>query len=82
MPLIFGCPGNGKTRVAKWASFHRCNHATVLVPGTRSNIFSYICCSGGLPLLIDDPKSKQAISNLAIALFNGATEGTIIRGQA
>ena len=32
--------------------------------------------------MIDDPKSKQAISDLAIALFNGANEGTITRGQA
>ena len=82
MPLIFGCPGTGKTTVAK------CGLAltgTLLQrfwsQGTKEK-YTQLCCSGCLPLLIDDPKSTQAISDLAIALFNGATEGTISRGQS
>ena len=49
--------------------------------GTKEK-YIQLCCSDCLPLLIDDPKTKQAISDLAITLFSGATEGTITRGQA
>ena len=34
-----------------------------------------------LPLRIDDPKSKGAISDLVISLFNGATGATMKHGE-
>ena len=49
--------------------------------GTKKK-YIQLCCSGCLPLLINNPKSKQAISDFAIALFNGITEGTLTRDQA
>ena len=42
----------------------------------------YMCCNGNLPLLIDDAASKQAISDLAVALYDDAFKGTIFRGSA
>lgn len=35
-----------------------------------------------LPLGIDDPRSKAAISDLTMALFNGAKGGTVKRGES
>ena len=82
MPLIFGCPGTGKTTVAK------CGLAMIGALPQRfwsqasKEMYMNLCCNGNLPLLIDDPMSKQAISNLAVALYDGAFEGTISRGSA
>ena len=40
-----------------------------------------LCCTSGVPLGVDDPTSEGDISNLIITLFNGATVGTITRGE-
>lgn len=40
-----------------------------------------MCASSYLPLGVDDPKSKGAISDLVISLFNGAKAATMKRGE-
>ena len=43
--------------------------------------YSELCSTSYLPLGVDDPKSKTTISDLCIALFNGAKEATIKHGE-
>ena len=38
--------------------------------------YADLCSSSFLPLAIDDPKSKASISDLIIALYNGAKSAT------
>lgn len=45
-------------------------------------VYMNLCCNGNLPLLIDDAASKPTISDLAVALYDGAFEGTTFRGSA
>ena len=40
-----------------------------------------LCCSSSVPLGLDDPKSKGDISDLIITLYNGASVGTLTRGE-
>ena len=56
MPLIFGCPGTGKTTVAKCGlAFTGAIMQRFWSQGTKEK-YIQLCCSGCLPLLIDDPK--------------------------
>lgn len=82
MPLIFGCSGTGKTTVAKCALALTGSLPNRFWSQASKEMYMNLCCNGSLPLLIDDPSYKQAISNLAVALFDGAFEGTISRGSA
>ena len=43
--------------------------------------YTHMCASSHLPLGIDDPKSKTAVSDLAISLFNGAKAATVKHGE-
>ena len=43
--------------------------------------YADLCASSHLPLGIDDPKTKNTISNLTVALFNGAEEVSVKRGE-
>lgn len=43
--------------------------------------YADLCCASYLPLGIDDPKSKSAISDLVVSLFNGAKGATLKRGE-
>ena len=80
VPLVFGSPGTGKTTAAK------CGLAMIGVLTQRfwshgtKEMYSQLCSDGFLPLLIDDPRSQNAISGLVMSLYNGAYEGTISRG--
>ncbi len=40
-----------------------------------------LCCESNVPLGVDDPSSKGDISNLIISLYNGASVGTLTRGE-
>lgn len=40
-----------------------------------------MCSSSYLPLAVNDPKSKSAISDLVISLFNGVTGATMKHGE-
>ena len=40
-----------------------------------------LCCQSGMPLGVDDPRSKGNISNLLITLYNEAGFGTVSRGK-
>ena len=40
-----------------------------------------MCSSDYLPLAVDDPKSRSAISDLVVSLFNGATGATMKHGE-
>ena len=81
VPIGFGNPGAGKTTALK------CGLAMMgLLPhrlwsnGTRE-MFVQLCCTGYMPLGIDDPKSQSTISELVMTLFGGANECTIGRGS-
>ena len=79
MPFIFGCFGTGKTTVARHGlAFTGEIMQRLWSQGTKKE-YIQLCCSGCLPLLINNPKSKQAISDLVIVLFNGITEGRLTR---
>ena len=41
-----------------------------------------MCSSSYLPLAVDDPKSKNVISDLVISLFNGAKAATMKHGES
>lgn len=85
VPLAFGPSGTGKTTDL------RCGLSIVGThPGSRPSRFyskgtleryTDICSQSCLPFAMDDPKSKNAISDLTIALFNGANGTTMKRGD-
>jgi len=47
--------------------------------GTKET-YSQLCSDGFLPLLINDPRSQNAISGLVMSLYNDTYEETISRG--
>ena len=80
IPIIFGPPGTGKTTAL------RCGLSMIGIAESRfwsggsKDKYLQLCCDSYLPLGIDDPHSKASISDLCMALFNFAQEGTIYRG--
>ena len=80
VPLLYGDSGTGKTTALRCAlSLMGISEQRFYSRGTTQK-YVELCCDGILPLAIDDPYSVNAISELTIALFNGAKEGTIKRG--
>ncbi len=82
VPLAFSDEsGTGKTTAL------RCGLAiTAVYPSrfySKATLEKYteLCSNSHLPLGIDDPKSRTIISDLIIALFNGAKGATIKRGE-
>lgn len=81
VPLAFGESGTGKTTSL------RCGLAIVGAHPDRfyskASLEKYCELSSGssLPFGIDDPKSRTALGDLTVALFNGAKEATIKRGE-
>jgi hypothetical protein len=81
VPIAFGNSGTGKTTAL------RCGLAMCGVYPTRfyskASLEKYndLCSDSHLPLGIDDPRSRAAISDLTMALFNGAKGGTLKRGE-
>ena len=80
VPLIFGGPGTGKSTALRCGlSLLGCMRR-MFSKGTKEK-YASLCCNTTLPLVIDDPRSQNTISDLVISLYNGAYEGTIGRGE-
>ena len=52
-------------------------HKSRLFSKASYELYADKCATSYLPLVIDDPKSNNTISDLTVALFNGAEEGTM-----
>ena len=86
---LFFCPvpiafspksGTGKTTAVKMGVGTTGGYPSRLVSKASSEKYFDLCTSSYLPLGVDDPKSKNAIGDLAVSLFNGAMEATVSRG--
>ncbi len=81
VPLAYGVKsGTGKTTASIIGQAPTGAYPSRFVSRASSQKYTEMCCSSYLPLAVDDPKSRSAISDLSIALFNGATEATIKHG--
>ena len=82
VPIAYGkTPGTGKTTALCIGLSPLGVYPSHLVSKATYEKYSDLCCSSYLPLGIDDPKSKSAISDLVISHFNGAKGATIKRGE-
>lgn len=81
IPLAFGQSGTGKTTALR---------AGLTIVGayperfySKASLAKYceLSSNSTLPYGIDDPKSRTALGDLTVALFNGAKEGTISKGE-
>lgn len=79
IPLAFGPSGTGKTTALKCSLGMLGNSKRFYSKATIAK-YTQLCSSSCIPLGIDDPKSQAAISDLTIALFNGAVGATMKRG--
>ena len=78
VPIAYGkTPGTGKTTALCIGLSPLGVYPSRFVSKATYEKYSDLCCSSYLPLGIDDPKSKSAISDLVISLFNGAKGATI-----
>ena len=81
VPLIFGSPGTGKTTALRSGlSLLGCTEQRMFSKATKEK-YASLCSTTTLPLIIDDPRSKDSISDLVMSLYNGAYEGTLSRGH-
>jgi len=80
IPIIFGPLGTGKTTALHCGLSMMGITESRFWSGGSKEKYLQLCCDSYLPLGIDDPHSKAAISDLCMALFNSAQEGTISRG--
>jgi len=77
VPLLCGPPGTGKTTALRCGlSMLGAYPQRFWSHGTREK-YASLCSTSYLPLGIDDPRSKAVISDLVMALYTGATEGTM-----
>ena len=81
VPLAFGEPGTGKTTALCCGLAITGAHPARFSSKATLERYTQLCADSCLPLGIDDPKSKAAISDLTLALFNGAKGATIKRGE-
>ena len=80
IPIIFGLPRTGKTTALRCGLSMMGIAESQFWSGRSKEKYLQLCCDSYLPLGIDDPRSKASISDLCMALFNSAQEGTISRG--
>jgi len=81
VPIAFGNPGTGKTTSLKCGLSMMGLLPQRLWSNATKEMFLQLCCSGYMPLGIDDRKSKSTISDLVMSLYGGSSEGTISRGS-
>ena len=81
IPIAYGkTSGTGKTTALAIALSPTGAHLSRFVSKATYEKYADMCSSSYLPLAVDDPKSKSAISDLSISLFNGATGATMKHG--
>ena len=82
IPIAYGkVSGTGKTTALAVALSPMGAYPSRFVSKATYEKYADMCSSSFLPLGIDDPKSKGAISDLVISLFNGATGATMKHGE-
>ena len=81
VPLAFGSSGTGKTTALKCTLGMLGIASNRLYCDVTKEKIVDLCCQSGMPLGVDDPRSKGNISNLLITLYNGAGVGTVSRGK-
>ncbi len=86
IPMAFGESGTGKTTALQCGlsivgAHPQSRPCRFYSKGTVER-FTDISSHSYLPFAIDDPKSKNSISELTISLFNGANATTFKRGDA
>lgn len=82
IPIAYGkCSGTGKTTSLIIGLSPAGAYPSRFVSEASYQKYTHLCSSSCLPLGIDDPKSKSAISDLVVALFNGAKAATIKHGE-
>ena len=78
VPLAYGIKsGTGKTSSSIIGQAPTGAYPSRFVSKASFEKYSEMSCSSYFPLAVDNPKSRSAISDLTIALFNGAAEATI-----
>lgn len=82
IPLAYGsASGTGKT-TSLMIGLSPCGaYPSRFVSQASYQKYADLCASSYLPLGVDDPKSKKAISDLVISLFNGAKAATMKHGE-
>ena len=73
--------GTGKTTALRMGLGVMGCHPSRFVSRASYEKYFDMCTTSYLPLAVDDPKSRDAVSDLAAALFNGAKEATVRRGE-
>lgn len=82
VPLAYSiASATGKTTALTMALAVVCAYPARFLCKASFEKYMELCCTSYLPLGVDDPKSQSAISDLAVALFNGAKQATIRRGE-
>ncbi len=82
IPLAYGSSsGTGKTTALIIGLSITGAYPNRFVSKASYEKYADMCASSYLPLGVDDPKSKGAISDLVISLFNGAKAATMKRGE-
>lgn len=81
VPFIYGHPGTGKSTVLRCGlSILGCAEQRFFSKATKEK-YASLCSESRLPLVIDDPRSQNAVGDLVMTLYNGACEGTVTRGH-
>jgi len=82
IPIAYGkASGTGKTTALAIALSPTGAYPSWFVSKATYKKYADMCSSSYLPLAVDDPKSKGAISDLVISLFNGAAGATMKHGE-
>ena len=81
VPIAYGRSGTGKTTALRCGLAICGSHPARFYSKASLEKYNDLCCDSHLPLGIDDPRSRAAISDLTMALFNGAKGGTLRRGD-
>ena len=81
VPLAFGNSGAGKTTALRCGLAITGCHPERFYSKATVEKYIELSADSYMPFAIDDPKSKAAINDLTISLFNGAKGATIKRGE-
>ena len=81
VPLAFGFSGTGRTTALKCTLGMLGVYPTRFYCDVTKEKIVELCCTCGVPLGVDDSRSKSNISNLIVTLYNGAGVGTVSRGK-
>jgi hypothetical protein len=83
IPIVYGkASGTGKTTGLIIGLSPTGSYPSRFVSKASYAKYAEMCSSSYLPLGVDDPKSKNVISDLVISLFNGAKAATIKHGES